>query len=267
MKKALRIDASPAPADERSGSPGAVRTLAILETLSDAGDAGLTGAEIARRLEMPANSALRILEVLEERRYVERGGEDRRYRLTGRLLDLARPKIGDRSLAAVAFDALCALRDATGETAQLAVRAQNKCVIIEQAASRQSVKVLGEIGFRVPLYSCAPGKAILAALPPAELAAFLKQVTLKQFTPSTLATREKLTAALVESRRLGYAVDRSEGMEGIHCVGAAILDRRGAPVAGVTVIGPAFRLREQHFQEAGRKCVEAAAVIARRIDA
>lgn len=266
MTKTIRIDAALAAADERSGSPGAVRTLAILETLSAAGTAGLTAAEIARNLDLPANSTIRILEVLEERRYVERGGEDRRFRLTGRLLELARPRLGDRSFAALGFDALCALRDVTGETAQLCVRAQNKCVIIEQAASRHSVKVLGEIGYRVPLYSCAPGKAMLAALPPAELALFFKQVTLKQFTPSTLATREKLTAALERSRRSGYAVDRSEGMEGIHCVGAAILDPRGYPVGGITVIGPAFRLKESHFKEVGRRCAEAAADIARRIE-
>jgi len=266
MARTIRIDAAPTAADERSGSPGAVRTLAILETLSAAGAPGLTASELARRLEMPANSTLRILEVLEDRRYVERGGEDRRFRLTGRLLELARPRLGDRSLAGIGFDALCGLRDATGETAQLTVRAQNKCVIIEQAASRQPVKVLGEIGFRVPLYSCAPGKAMLAALPPAELAAYFKQVKLKQFTPSTLATRETLVAALEESRRTGYAVDRAEGMEGIHCVGAAVLDRRGYPVAGVTVIAPAFRLREAQFREAGRRCVQAAAEIGRRID-
>jgi DNA-binding IclR family transcriptional regulator len=266
MAKTLRIGATPTPPEERSGSPGALRTLAILETLSSAGEAGLAAAELARRLELPANSTLRILEVLEERRYVERGGEDRRFRLTGRLLDLARPRFGDRSLAGLAFEALCGLRDATGETAQLAVRSQNKCVIIEQAASRQPVKVLGEIGFRVPLYSCAPGKSMLAALPPSELAAYFKQIKLKQFTPSTLATRETLDAALEGSRRRGYAVDRAEGMEGIHCVGAAILDRRGYPVAGITVIGPAFRLREPLFREMGRRCVQAAAEIARRID-
>jgi DNA-binding IclR family transcriptional regulator len=266
MGKTIRIDLPADTGDERSGSPGAVRTLAILETLSDSGDAGLTASELARRLEMPANSTLRILEVLEGRRYVERGGEDRRFRLTGRLLDIARPRLGDRSLAALGFDALCGLRDATGETAQLCVRAQNKCVIIEQAASRQPVKVLGEVGFRVPLYSCAPGKAILAALPAAELAAFFKQVKLKRFTPTTLATRETLTDGLVESRRLGYAVDRSEGMPGIHCVGTAILDPRGLPVAAVTIIAPAFRLKESQFREAGRRCLSAAAAIARRID-
>jgi IclR family acetate operon transcriptional repressor len=266
MDRMLRIDAVPDLADEKSGSPGAVRTLAILETLSAVGDAGLTASEIARSLELPANSTLRILEVLEDRGYVERGGEDRRFRLTGRLLDLARPRLGDRSLAALAFDALCGLRDATGETAQLCVRAQNRCVIIEQAASRQPVKVLGEVGFRVPLYSCAPGKAMLAALPPAELAAFFKQVKLKRFTPTTLATRETLTAALAESRKRGYAVDRAEGLPGIHCVGAAILDRRGHPVGGLTVIGPAFRVKETHFRELGRRCIAAAREIARRID-
>lgn len=266
MKNLLRIDAAPDLADEKSGSPGALRTLAILETMSAAGDAGLTASEIARSLELPANSTLRILEVLEDRGYVERDGEDRRFRLTGRLLELARPRLGDRSLVALAFDALCALRDATGETAQLCVRAQNRCVIIEQAASRQPVKVLGEVGFRIPLYSCAPGKAILAALPPAELAAFFKQVKLKRFTPTTLATRGTLSAALAESRKRGYAVDRAEGLPGIHCVGAGILDGRGYPVAGLTVIGPAFRLKETQFRELGRRCVEAAHEIARRID-
>ena len=266
MKKLVRIDLPADAADERSGSPGAVRTLAILETLSEAGAPGLTASELARRLDLPANSTLRILEVLEDRRYVERGGEDRRFRLTGRLLEIARPRLGDRSLAALGFDALCGLRDATGETAQLCVRAQNKCVIIEQAASRQPVKVLGELGFRVPLYSCAPGKALLAALPAADLAAFFKQVKLKRFTPTTFATRESLTAELVESRRRGYAVDRSEGLPGIHCVGTAILDRHGGPIAAVTIIAPAFRLQEARFKEAGRRCMDAAAEIARRID-
>lgn len=252
--------------EDRAGSPGAVRTLAILETLSAAGEDGRSAAEIARTLALPANSTLRILEVLEERRYIERRDEDRRYRLTGRLLDLARPRTGDRSLAALAFEPLLALRDATGETAQFCIRSQSKMVILEQAVSRQPVKVLGEVGFRVPLYSCAPGKAMLAALPPAELAAYLKQVKLKRYTPTTLATPRALTRALEEIRRRGYAPDRAEGMEGIHCVGAAVLDNRGYPVAGVTVIGPAFRLRERQFEEVGRLCIECAREISRRIE-
>lgn len=106
---------------------------------------------------------------------------------------------------------------------------------------------------------------MLAALPAAELEDFFRAVKLKQFTPTTLATREKLTNELNSIRACGYSLDRSEGMEGIHCVGVAILDQNGYPLAGITVIGPAFRLREEHFAAIGKQCIEIAADIQRRV--
>ena len=261
------MDPAPPPlAEETSAaaSPGADRTLAILEVLSSHGHAGKTIAEIARALDLPQNSVFRIVDTLHERGYVERDNA-RRYALTGKLLDLAKPKIGDKSLAACAFDALCELRDASGETVQLAVRSQHRCVLLEQAASRQPVKVLGEIGLRIPLYSCAPGKAMLAALPPAELEDFFSHVTLKRFTSTTLATRKALLADLAAIRQRGYSLDLAEGMEGIHCVGAVVVDGNDFPVAAVTVIGPSFRLKESHFEAIGRQCIVAAQSIRERL--
>jgi IclR family acetate operon transcriptional repressor len=247
--------------------PGADRTLAVLELLSGAGEAGRTAAEIARALGLPANSTCRLLEVLRTRRWAESEGRERRWRLTGKMLELARPRAGERSLGALAFEPLQALRDATGETAQFCVRSRDRCVILEQVAAHEAVKVLGEPGLRVPLYSCAPGKAILAALPEAELDAWFRRVSLKRFTPTTLATREALLKEFRAIRRQGYAVDRAEGLEGIHCVGAAVLDARDYPAAGITVIGPAFRLKSSRFAEAGRRVVAAAEEISRRLRA
>jgi IclR family acetate operon transcriptional repressor len=224
----------------------------------------MTIAELARALELPQNSVFRIVDTLHERGYVERD-DSRRYALTGKLLDLAKPKIGDKSLAGCAFDALCELRDATGETVQLAVRSQHRCVLIEQVASRQPVKVLGEVGLRIPLYSCAPGKAMLAALPTHELNEFFDNVTLKRFTPTTLATRKALLADLSATREHGFSLDRAEGMEGIHCVGAVVLDGNDFPVAAVTVIGPSFRLTESKFPTVGRHCIAAAQAVRQRL--
>ncbi|MDB6073545.1 MAG: kdgR, partial [Verrucomicrobiaceae bacterium] len=246
--------------DESAASSGTDRTLAIIEVLSGHGHSGMTIAEIGRCLDLPQNSVFRIVDTLHERGYVERDSA-RRYALTGKLLDLAKPKVGDKSLAACAFDALCELRDGTAETVQLAVRSQHRCVLIEQVASRQPVKVLGELGLRIPLYSCAPGKAMLAALPNIELDDFFKNVTLKKFTATTLATRKALLADLAAIRHRGWSLDIAEGMEGIHCVGAAVLDGNDFPVAAVTVIGPSFRLKESHFAEIGQKCVAAAQTI------
>ena len=250
--------------EESAASSAADRTLAILEVLSRHGHGGMTVAEIARSLDLPQNSVFRIMDTLHERGYVERDTA-RRYALTGKLLDLAKPKVGDKSLAACAFDALCRVRDETGETAQLAVQSQNRCVLIEQVASRQPVKVLGELGLRIPMYSCAPGKAMLAALPVAELEDFFATITLKKFTPTTFSTRKGLLGELASTRERGYSLDRAEGMEGIHCVGAVVLDGNDYPVAAVTVIGPSFRLKEAQFETIGRQCMAAAHSIRERL--
>lgn len=250
--------------EESAASSGTDRTLAILEVLASHGHAGMTIAEIGRALELPQNSVFRIVDTLHERGYVERD-DSRRYALTGKLLDLAKPKVGDKSLAACAFDALCELRDATGETAQLAVCSQHRCVLIEQVASRQPVKVLGEVGLRIPLYSCAPGKAMLAAFPQRQMDEFFQHITLKKFTPTTLSTKKALLADLAGIRERGYSLDRAEGMEGIHCVGAVVLDGNEFPVAAVTVIGPSFRLTESNFASVGKRCIAAANAIRQRL--
>lgn len=225
---------------------------------------GMTIAEIGRSLEEPQNSVFRIVDTLHERGYVERD-DSRRYALTGKLLDLAKPKVGDKSLAACAFEALCELRDATGETAQLAVRSQHRCVLIEQAASRQPVKVLGEVRAAHSVVFLRSGKAMLAALPPHELSEFFQHITLKKFTATTLSTKRALLADLAATRERGYSLDRAEGMEGIHCVGAVVLDGNDFPVAAVTVIGPSFRLTESSFVSVGKRCIAAANAIRQRL--
>jgi DNA-binding IclR family transcriptional regulator len=112
---------------------------------------------------------------------------------------------------------------------------------------------------RTPTYSSAPGKAILAALPEGELDDFFEQVTLKEFTPTTFATPGKLRAELASISQRGYSLDRAEGLEGIHCVAAVILDSYHYPVAALTVIGPSFRVTESRFFDIGLQCIAAAA--------
>ncbi|MEM1297301.1 MAG: IclR family transcriptional regulator C-terminal domain-containing protein, partial [Verrucomicrobiota bacterium] len=131
--------------------------------------------------------------------------------------------------------------------------------------SDQPIKVAGQIGARVPAYSCAPGKAILAGLPEDELDDYLGAVKLKKFTSTTRSTRKTLVADLLEVRERGYATDEAEGLEGIRCVGAVVSDQYGYPVAALTVIGPMFRVRIEHFSEMGKSCLEAAKAVQERL--
>lgn len=247
-----------------SQSPGTDRTLAILELLSE-NSMGMTVAEIARELVIPQNSAFRITNTLQERAYLHRRESDKRFVLSNKLFDLFRPKVNEKSLVVCAYEAMQGLRDREEETVQLLVRSGDKAVVMEQVGGRHPVKVTGEVGLRVPLYSCAPGKAMLAWLPDDELSQWMARVNLKAFTSTTLATVESLQKNLIETRRRGYATDLAEGLEGIHCVGAPILNEYEYPVAALTVMAPSFRLPPSEFERLGRECASAAKEIQQRL--
>lgn len=250
--------------DDNSSAPGTERTLAILELLGRH-RAGLSLTEIARDLDLPVNSVFRITGTLHARGYLQRREDDKRFVLTNKLFDLSRPQVREKSLVVCALESLKWLRDESGETVQLLASVNHKMTLLEQCISTQPIKVSGTVGLQVPMYSCAPGKAVLAALPGGELDGFFASVSLKQFTTTTLASRDSLEADLQKIRKRGFSLDLAEGLEGIHCVGAAILDEYRYPVAAVTVMAPAFRLKRDQFEQAGRLCIQAAETITRRL--
>jgi IclR family acetate operon transcriptional repressor len=249
---------------EDVSAPGTDRTLAILEFLGGYRN-GRSSSEIARGLGLPVNSVGRIVDTMHRRGWLYRREDDRRYTLTNRVAELTRPQVNDKSLVVCAWESLRKLRDEIGETAQLLSMVDDKAVVLEQCETTQSIKVSGKVGFRVPMYSCAPGKAILAELPEEELAEFLSRVTLKRFTATTHATEKKLRADLALTQERGYALDLAEGLEGIHCAGAVILDDFHYPVGAVTVIAPSFRLKGDLLETAGTACQDAAREIRERL--
>ena len=245
---------------EEVSARGTDRTLAILEFLGGFRK-GKSASEIARALDLPVNSVGRITETMTLRGWLYRREDDRRFVLTNRVADLTRPQLNDKSLTISSWSELKNLRDRSGESTQLAVMTDHKCTILEQCISKQAIKVSGEVGMRVPAYSCAPGKSILASLPEAELKKYLDAVRLKKFTARTYATVRSLRKELERTRSCGYAVDLAEGLEGIHCVSSVILDDYEFPVGAITTIAPAFRLPPERFEEIGQACMKSAGMI------
>ncbi len=228
-------------------SPSLERGLAILELLSRY-PTGRTISEVAIELGLPGASVFRIGTSLEQLGYVDRDSSSKRFTLTNRFLRLGQPVGADRSLSECAIDPMRMVRRATGETTQLCCLVDTDMVIVEQLISTQPFKYSAEIGARCPLYSCAPGKAIAAFLPQEDLDGLLSRIKFKRFTPTTITNRTELRKSLDESRRTGFAVDRAEGMLGIHCVAAPILDRHGVAIAAITIAGPASRVHQDNFE-------------------
>lgn len=245
-------------------APTAAKTMAVVEAVGRKAD-GLTQAEVVKATGCSANLVFRVLSTLETLGYLSRQGESRRYVLTARLLECCQPRSTDKSLVLCAYAAMEWLRDQSRETVQLMIRAGNKGLVLEQVSGLEAVQVMGQVGMQIPLYSCAPGKAILAALPEADLEQWLTETKLKSFTKNTKATRTALLDDLKRARQRGYTEDWDEGIDGIRCVAAPILDARQHPAGAITVMSPTMRLPRTRFSELGQWCVDAAARVRKEL--
>lgn len=243
--------------------PNLNRALSILEFMASH-PKGCGISEIARRLDLPKNSVFRIVSTLHYRGYLTRDSGGKHYRLGRKLLALGYSVISEQNLVERSLKRMRLLRDQTEETVLLGTLGDGYGLVVEQVPSSQPVKFLIDIGHRFPLHSAAPGKAMLAALTEDELEHQLAQMSFTRFNDRTITSRERYLEELAEVRRLGYAVDRGEELESLHCVAAAILNHRNHPLAAIWATGPSFRMTESDFEKIAEYVVESAKAISRK---
>lgn len=234
----------------RSEATSLQRGLDVLEVLAGRPE-GATLREITDELALPGASVLRIVRTLVELSYLSRDDRTKRYFMTNRLLSLGQPRTPSRGFTESAFPAMRRVRNATGETTQLCCLNGVEMVVIEQLLSVHPFKYSADLGARCPCYSCAPGKAIVAFLPDDERDEVVEKIQFKRFTETTISSRKAFRQELAQIRELGFAVDRAEGMAGIHCVAAPILDRHGHSVGAITIAAPMSRIPEDEFEVIG----------------
>ena len=104
-----------------------------------------------------------------------------------------------------------------------------------------------------------------AGVPILDRALLLRGVAFKRMTANTVTSRRQFDATLAEVRRSGFAVDRGEALDGVHCVASPILDHQGFPVAALTVTGPADRIPISAFSRLGEAVKQHAAEISKRL--
>lgn len=260
-----RDKADPAVGENALQVPALQRGLAMLEFLAGLPE-GATLSELGARLDVSIASIFRLAGALEELGYIRRDEKTKRFAVTQKLLLLGQPHSGRRSLVECALEPMRRILAATGETTQLCCLAEADCVMLEQLPSLHPFKYIVDLGSRVPIHCCAPGKAILAFLPDDALDAVLPRLYFEKHTERTILSREALLVELERVRACGYALDCGEHFDGIHCVAAPLLDRHGHTLGAITIAGPATRIPVSRFEEIGHLIISAANDAARRFE-
>jgi DNA-binding IclR family transcriptional regulator len=236
------------------------RTILILEAIARR-TAGMTNAEISRRLGIPKSTASYILRTLERSRYVTRDRQTGKYTLGLKLLALGRGVQIGIEIKEVARTVLERIVQESGLTAHIAVLDHREAVYIDKVEAPGFIKLDTWIGRRMDLHSTSVGKALAAFMPPAELDASIKERGLRQRTARTITTSGQLIKELSRVRELGYAVDDEENSPGVRCLSAPIRDAQGRVRAALGLSGTTIQIDKRSIKSICRLVVDASAEI------
>ncbi len=249
--RASKPAAAPKHGAERSDQvQSLVRALRLINQLAGA-DEGLTLSELGQQAGLSPSTAHRLLTTLEQERYVHFEPERRLWSVGVQAFVAGNAFLKTRSLVGAARPHMRALMEESGETVNLAVEDEAEAIYLAQVECRQMMRAFARPGARVPLHCSSVGKALLSALPEAELPRILHQRGLPRVTIKTKITTAALRADLQAARARGYAIDDEEHAVGLRCIAAAVFDESAEPIAAISISGPMVRIADERIPVLG----------------
>jgi|SRR5690625_830621 len=215
-------------------------------------------SDLARAAGLSTSTTHRILASMHANGLVRQTAQ-RRYALGPLLVQLARSGAFPTSLRDAALGAMRELRALVDETVGLhELLPSNERAVVDQVESHHALRrTYTELGVPIPLVYGAPGKAMLAFLPPAAIEALLAG-PIDQVTPTTVTDPERLRAELERVREEGYSLSFSERTPGIRTAAAPVFDHDARVVGCLSISAPESRMPEDRMHELGPRVRRAA---------
>lgn len=215
------------------------RGLDVMEILA-AHPEGLTLTEMAEQAGLTRAGARRFLLTLAGAGYAVQEG--RRFRLSAKLLSLARTWVQGASLWTYAETFMRQVSEKLGEACSAAILSGEDVVYVARVPGWHILSVSLHVGTRLPAYCTSMGRVLLSGLPPVELEAYLIKAKLSPKTPKTITDRQQLAQAIERAGRDGFAIVDEELELGLRSIAVPIRDRAGKIVAAINVSTQTARL-------------------------
>lgn len=223
------------------------RALTLLNVLAEEGrEMSLT--EIAKAVNWPKSTVHGLIATLRDYSYVDQSPVTGCYNLGVRLFELGNIVARSWDVRAIALPVMQGLNNRLGEMVQLATEDKGEVLYLEKLDSTHLMRIVSEIGARLPMHCSGLGKVLLAYKKPAEIKWILSKHGMPPMTSRTITNREALERELIKVRRQGYAMDDREIMDSLRCVAAPVYDRDGNVKYAVSISGFAKNLQGERLQ-------------------
>lgn len=175
--------------------------------------------------------ALIDLEVIRQDNYTKK------FRLGPTLIHLGNKALAGVDLRMTVRPFMEELCEEFKETIFLGTFDEQRITIIEKVDSPADLKITAPVGTNIPLFSGATGKVFLAGLEDPVLKNILAARSIPQYTSNSITDPYQLLKEIDKARKLGYATDFEEYIQGVNGVCVPIPDMPGRNLAALWMVG------------------------------
>lgn len=212
--------------------------LDVLDALERRG--ALTLAELARETGGTKSTLHRVCTLMGERGWIARDARSGQIKLGPKTAWLAR--VTPASALAAGFHAVAPrLLERHNETACLLGLDGPEAVFVAKEETTHPVRLVTEVGSRLPAFAAASGRVMLADLPDQAVRNLYAGRELVTPTGRRLRGLRELLEILSRTRERGYAENVDETALGLHCI-AVPVGPRGRVAAAITLCVPSGRM-------------------------
>jgi len=223
-----------------------LKGLAILECFkNDQAEHGVT--ELGQLVDLPESGVQRILNTLEFAGYVYQNSQNRRYRLSPKIISQCDKATTFLRWKEMARKHMTLLNEVFGETVNLAIRDGDGAVYIEVVESLHVLRPNLVKGIRYPLHCSALGQSLLLDMSESALLSVWPE-ELEVHTPKTITNRQAMLDKFRLAKGEQYTVDDEEYQMGLVCVGAPVRGVGNRIVAAVSMSTPTVRMTPEKFE-------------------
>jgi IclR family transcriptional regulator, KDG regulon repressor len=203
--------------------------------LVEAGNHSMT--DIARKLKIHKSTVSRLMSTLESEGYLYQCPVTRKYRLGGKILALSATLLANIDVRDIAAPHIRELSKKIGQVVEIFIIEDDHSICIDRVESIQKVRISFHVGERTPLYAGAPGKLLLAFMPPEERDKMIDNLHFLKLTPNTNTNRDDLRKAVKQIHEKKLAITSGEVVEVFTSVAVPIYDSTKKVIASMAISG------------------------------
>ncbi len=225
---------------KESSMKSTIKAFKVLEALCM--QRAAKASTLSEKLDINKSSVHRLLNVLIELGYVQKGQEPGVYTPTMKIYQIGVAIKNQIGLLGIARPHMIKLSLATGEVVNLASYLNGWMAVVDriQNVANQRAQII--VDGQLPAYCSAFGKVYLASFTADQFEDYCKHTDFIKYTENTVTNPDEMQAQFKEIRKNWIALDDREFDSGVRCAASPLFNDSGQIAATISISGMAARI-------------------------